>query len=143
LPKPGPAGAKPSGALLGRLFGIAADRINIARLNSQPNLIDSVEWFLSGEDVVRTLDWLRRNGSEETLAILAINTGIAKPAAGRFGYVGYKGGSESGVIAMGFLIRSKSGAWHAVSAAWNNPEMKVEEDRFVLLVTRAVTLLAD
>jgi hypothetical protein len=89
------------------------------------------------------MDWLRRNGSKETLDILAINPGIGRPAAARFAYVGYKGGSETGVIAMSFLVRSRSGTWHAVAASWNNPAAKVEEDRFVLLVSRAVALLPD
>jgi hypothetical protein len=130
-------------ALLAQLGRFGADRIDIARLNSKPNLIDSVEWFVSAEDLIRTLDWLRRNGSKEALEILAINPGIGRPAAAQFGYVGYKGGSETGVIAMSFLVRSRSGAWHAIAAAWNNPAAKVEEDKFVLLVSRAVALLPD
>jgi beta-lactamase class A len=130
-------------ALLGRLADMPLDRIDIARLNTQPNLIGSVEWFFSGEDMVRMLDWLRRNGSKETLEIVAINPGIARPAAARFDYVGYKGGSESGVIAMSFLLRSKGGTWHAVSASWNNTAAKLDESRFVPLVARAVALLAD
>nr|WP_295372839.1 serine hydrolase [uncultured Sphingosinicella sp.] len=137
------AGADEAGrrTLLGRIAGTTVEKIDVARLNARPNLIDSVEWFLSAEDLVRTLDWIRRNGSKETLAILAINPGLARPAAARFAYVGYKGGSETGVIAMSYLVQERKGAWYAVAGSWNNPVKKVEEDRFALLMARAVSLL--
>ncbi len=128
-------------ALLGRVAGTGAERIDIARLAARPNLIESVEWFASAEDLVRTMDWLRRNGSRETLDILAVNPGLARAAGGRFGYVGYKGGSETGVIAMAYLVKDEAGGWHALAASWNNPLAKVDEDRFALLLTRALGLL--
>jgi beta-lactamase class A len=128
-------------ALLGRIGAVPADRVDAARLAAQPNLIDSVEWFVSAEDLVRTMDWLRQNGRKETLDILAINPGLARPAAERFGYVGYKGGSETGVVAMSYLIRTHEGAWYSVAGSWNNPAAKVEEDRFALLLSRAISLL--
>ena len=128
-------------ALLGRLDEVKAEQIDVARLNAQPNLIDSVEWFVSAEDLVRTFDWLRRHGTKETLDILAINPGLPAPAAARFVYVGYKGGSESGVVAMGYVLKDQAGAWYAVTAAWNNPAARVEETQLALLLSRAISLL--
>ncbi len=127
-------------ALLQQIAGIGADRIDVARLNARPNLIDSAEWFVSGEDSVRTLDWMRRNGSKEALDILAINPGIVRSSAARFDYLGYKGGSETGVVAMTYL-KDRSGTWHAVAGSWNNPAAPVEEERFALLLARAIALL--
>jgi hypothetical protein len=49
-----------------------AARIDLARFTGGPLHIDSVEWFASASDMVRTMDWLRRNGDETARAILAI-----------------------------------------------------------------------
>ena len=128
--------------LLAEVGAVAPERIDIARLQFRPNHIDKVEWFASAEDVVRTLDWLRRNANKETLDILAINPGLPRATAQPFAYWGYKGGSETGVIAMSFLVRDKAGASHAVAAAWNDPAAPVDEQRFALLMGRALGLLA-
>ena len=87
------------------------------------------------------LDHLRRGGGD-ALPILAVNPGIAPADAGRWRYLGYKGGSEPGVIAMSFLAQRQDGDWYAFSASWNNPAARVDEARFVALVTRALNLLA-
>lgn len=106
-----------------------------------PRAIDTIEWFASAEDMVRIMDWLRREGDATTHAILAINPGIGREAAGGFGYVGYKGGSEPGVMNMTFLVRSNAGVWHAVTGSWNNLAAAVDEARFAGLMTRAVRLV--
>ena len=103
-----------------------------------------VEWFASPADLVRTMDWIRRNtergAGAEARRILAINSGVGPAAAAKWGYVGFKGGSEPGVISMTFLLRAKDGGWFALSASWNNPATAVDDGRFVALMTRAVEL---
>lgn len=110
-----------------------------------PVMLD-VEWFASPADLVRTMDWIRRNTEAgpgaEARAILAINPGIGPAQAARWGYVGYKGGSEPGVIEMTLLLRSKAGVWYAMAASWNNPATAVNDARFVALVSRAADLIA-
>jgi hypothetical protein len=110
-----------------------------------PVMLD-VEWFASPADLVRTMDWIRRNTATgpgaEARAILATNPGIGPAQAARWGYVGYKGGSEPGVIEMTLLLQSKTGAWYGVAASWNNPAAAVADARFVALVSRAADLLA-
>ncbi|WP_010183913.1 serine hydrolase [Sphingomonas sp. PAMC 26605] len=110
-----------------------------------PVMLD-VEWFASPADLVRTMDWIRRNTETgpgaEARAILAINPGVGPAQAARWGYVGYKGGSEPGVIEMTLLLRSRGGVWYALAASWNNPAAAVDDARFVALVSRAADLLA-
>lgn len=106
-----------------------------------PTAIDSVEWFFSPADLVRVMDWLRRNGDDEVKAILAINPGLGAEAARPFSYMGFKGGSEPGVINLTFLIRNNAGRWHVVTGSWNNPAAAVDEARFVGLMGRAVNLV--
>jgi hypothetical protein len=110
-------------------------------LLATPVAIRDVEWFASPSDVVRTLDWLRRSGDSAALAILAINPGLPELRA-RFDYVGFKGGSESGVLNLSYLLRRKDGVWMAFSVSWNNAEAPVDEARLVAAVSRLLTLLS-
>lgn len=117
-----------------------AAHVDAAALAGPPRAVDSIEWFASTDDMVRVMDWLRSNADPQALAILAINPGITPAAAARFAYVGYKGGSETGVMAMTFLLRRADGGWRAVSASWNDPAAPVDEARFADLVERLVAL---
>jgi hypothetical protein len=128
-------------AMLPSLAATPPDQIDPAKLTGAPNAIDTVEWFASAEDLVRTMEWLRRNGGSQALEILAINPGIGSGVAAQYDYLGYKGGSEIGVINMTFLVRTKAGGWHAVSGSWNNSKAPLDELKFVALMTRAVSLI--
>ncbi|MGC4251488.1 MAG: serine hydrolase [Sphingobium sp.] len=119
-----------------------AKAVDIGSVAETPASIDSAEWFASPEDEVALLDWLRRHGGE-ALPIMAVNPGIAPADAARWRYLGYKGGSEPGVMAMNFLAQAQDGTWYAVTGSWNNPAARVEEPRFVALMTRALNLLAE
>jgi len=109
----------------------------------QPSHIDSVEWFASAADIIALLDWLDHRASPETRAIMALNPGIGQDAARRWEYLGYKGGSEPGVLSMNFLLKSRSGARYGISAHWNDSTAPLDEGRFIALVTRLVNLLAE
>ncbi|MGZ8337664.1 MAG: serine hydrolase, partial [Allosphingosinicella sp.] len=116
-------------------------RVDIARFTGSPLHIDLLEWFASAADLVRTMDWLRRNGDDATRAILAINPGLAPDVTGDLAFVGFKGGSEPGVVSLTWLVRSRAGSWHVVSGSWNNPAAAVEEGSFARLLSRAVQLV--
>lgn len=127
--------------LAGPVAALKADQVDLSRMIAVPNAIDTVEWFASTGDLVRVMDWLRRHGDGETLGILAVNPGIGRVPAEEFAYLGYKGGSETGVLNMTFLLRGKDGEWHAVSGTWNDPAQSIDEGRFQLLMSRAVALV--
>jgi beta-lactamase class A len=109
----------------------------------KPAAIDTLEWFASPAETAGMLDWLRREGGDTPLALLAINPGIDPATRGKFDYVGFKGGSEPGVITLNFLVRRKDGRWLAVAAGWHRGDAGVENDRFTMLMTRALVLLAE
>lgn len=116
--------------------------IDVTRLGvGVPMAIDTVEWFASAADLARVMDWLRRNGDDTTHGIMAISPGMARPAAAPYSYVGFKGGSEPGVINLTWLVRNNAGVWHAVTGSWNNPAAPVDEARFIALVGRALPLV--
>jgi len=129
--------------LLGSAGRLNRAAIDPTQLAGAPLHIDSVEWFASADDMAALLDWLRREGGAQALAILGINTGIAPGDAARWRYVGYKGGSETGVMAMNYLVEARDGrSWYAATGSWNDPAAPVDEARFAALMSRALNLLA-
>jgi beta-lactamase class A len=128
-------------ALLARDHGaIDASRIDLGRFAGNPIALD-VEWFASPADMVRAMDWLRREGGEEARAILAINPGLGPPLRGELAFAGFKGGSEPGLFNLNWLVRNRAGVWHVVTASWNNPAAPVEEARLIALMVRAIQLI--
>lgn len=111
---------------------------------SRPNRIDTLEWFASAADLCRALDWLRASTEKVPAAplrdVLAINRGL-DVSKDLFPWVGFKGGSEPGVLNLSFLLRAKSGSWYAVSAGWNDTQANVDEATLMPLVQRALYVL--
>jgi beta-lactamase class A len=109
----------------------------------KPAAIDTLEWFASPAETAGILDWLRNEGGETPLSLLAINPGIDPATRAKFDYVGFKGGSEPGVVTLNFLARRKDGRWLAVVAGWHRNDAGVEDNRLIMLMTRALVLAAD
>jgi len=108
-----------------------------------PRFIDSLGWFASPNDIARLMADLRARGSKPLLAAMAINNGVGPVAAADWSYLGYKGGSENGVLSMSLLGQRKSdGKWFIVTASWNNPAANVEAEPLVGQVTRLLALAA-
>jgi len=85
-----------------------------------PVAIDTVEWFASAADLCRAMDWFRRKGNRQALDILALNPGVEQMKS-QFAYMGFKGGSEPGVLNLTWLLTTKKGSHYALSIGWNNP----------------------
>jgi hypothetical protein len=126
--------------LTGEMAARDLSKIDLNLFSGPPVAIKEVEWLASAGDIVRTLDWLRRNGDPAALAILAINPGLGA-AHETYPYAGYKGGSETGVLNMSFLLRRRDGRWLALVATWNDPAAKLDETRFMLLLSRLLPVL--
>ncbi|MCP3736409.1 class A beta-lactamase-related serine hydrolase [Sphingomonas sp. RP10(2022)] len=140
------AWAKGDAAARRALLTAQADRIATATIDpmmfsSGPVANDSVEWFAAPRDMARLLGDLRDAGPV-VRALLAVNHGVDPVTSARFGYVGFKGGSEPGVIALNLLAQAKDGRWYAVCASWHRRDAAVDEAAFVALVTRALGLVA-
>ncbi|MFD1952101.1 serine hydrolase [Sphingomonas arantia] len=136
------------GMLAGRVAATPRTAIDYAALETRPHHIDTIEWFASPNAVVTALDWFRRGGAKPdsaaatALTLLAISPGLPGTDPS-FGYVGYKGGSEAGVLAMSYLLRTRGGTWYAVSASWNDPTATLAERRLVAILTRVVQLVGE
>jgi hypothetical protein len=131
-----------------RLIDANAGRLTLANVDgvsftAGPRFIGELEWFASPRDIARLMADLRRRNSAPMMAAMAINSGVGPVAAEPWRYLGYKGGSENGVLSMSLLGQRKSdGKWFVVTASWNNPEANVETDRLVGLVRRLLALAA-
>jgi beta-lactamase class A len=136
-----PADERGRRALLARIAAQEAAKLDPLRHGGRPAAIGAVEWFASPADLVRTLDWLRRNGDSTALDLLAINSGLGPSVGGNFAYFGFKGGSEPGVLNLSFLLKTGDGRWVAVAATWNNETAPLDEARFAALISRLIALL--
>ncbi len=114
------------------------DAVDNQAFTNGPAHIDTLEWFAAPNDLTELLNHIRRARNDKMLEIMAVNPGLPAATAAKWGYVGYKGGSEPGVISMSYLLHSKSGQWYAVTGSWNDPAKAVDEGKFTAMMTRVV-----
>jgi beta-lactamase class A len=115
--------------------------------DGRPAYVDRIEWFASVSDLCRAMNWLRQQ-TEATKAaaplreVLAINPGQGMNVSReRWSYIGFKGGSEPGVLNLTYLLRSTKGQWYAMSLTWNNRQEPVDISRVIPLVQRALQII--
>ena len=110
-----------------------------------PRYVRQLEWFASPNDLANAMAWLATVGTGLKLApaldILAINPGVQLDAKA-WTYIGYKGGSEPGVLNMTWLLKSANGRTFVVSGALNDTEKAVDTQAAVDAITEAINLLA-
>jgi len=127
---------------------LTMDSVDLGAFTS-PSHIDSIEWFASAADLARAMDWLRRNTEGPTPAsapllrgALSINPGLAISDR-QFPWIGFKGGSEPGVLNLTFLLKRADGEWFAIAATWNDPDESLDEQAFMPIVQRAIWVLGN
>ena len=121
---------------------LSYERIDLTNLGSGPVAIDSIEWFASPSDIANLLGNIRQTGSQTALDVMAVNKGVTPVSANKWQYLGYKGGSEPGVISMSFLAQSKAGEWYVISGSWNDTAKEVKNDDFAALMARLLDSVA-
>jgi hypothetical protein len=132
---------------------LAGKRAELVRLDAQPlpeasaitpepKLISELEWFASANDLVRNLDWLRRAVAVDEAArgTLSINNGGVDANGWR--WIGFKGGSEPGVLELAWLLQRSDGAWFAVCIGCNDPKAAVDTKKLLSIAQRALELVA-
>jgi len=122
---------------------LAATPIDVSLFAAgKPIAIDTLEWFATPNDTAVMLDWLRTTGGDTALALLAVNPGTDPTTRARFDYVGFKGGSEPGVLTLNYLVRRKDGRWMAIVGNWHRADAGVDTNQFAQLLNRALILAA-
>ncbi len=122
---------------------LTMDKVDNAQMSKGPANIDTIEWFASPSDLMWLLNNIRSQKNDDMLAIMGINPGLSPTAAAKWSYIGYKGGSEPGVISMSYLLQSKAGKWIIASGSWNDTTKEVENGKFAALMERLVNTIAE
>ena len=96
-----------------------------------PIAVDTLEWFASPADVCRAFASLEKLAEAPTGAtvssILAMNPGVMLDRR-VFSYVGYKGGSEPGVLTLAWLLRrAVDGQWVVATVGFSDPVNPIDE----------------
>jgi beta-lactamase class A len=131
-------------ALLATYSAALAPSLSDAAGWTTPIAIDELEWFASPEDLCLAMLALRsmseRQGLEPLREILALNPGVPFDTE-VWTYVGYKGGSEPGVLNLTWLLQRSDGRWFVLTAGFNNAEAAFDQNTLILVLRPAVALL--
>lgn len=110
-----------------------------------PRLIDEIEWFADAPSQCRLLTGLMATSTipnvTEVRDILAINPGAAFDAD-EWSYVGYKGGSEPGVINLAWYLESTDGTAYTYVVNVTNPDTLLPEFEIATLANESFDLLS-
>jgi len=107
----------------------------------QPRYIDTVEWFASPDDICRAFAGLQELANDPQLAPLS--TVLSREVGGidldpsAWPTVWFKGGSESGVLTLGWLNTNTAGDTFVVQAMVADPDAPLPPDAIDDLVTLA------
>lgn len=107
---------------------------------TEPRYIDEIEWFASPGDVCRAFAGLQELSRDPDLAPLS--TALSRRPAieldpADWPTIWYKGGSEAGVLTLGWLATTRGGDTYVVEAMVSNPDEALAEDAITDLVTLA------
>ncbi|MCY7377613.1 MAG: class A beta-lactamase-related serine hydrolase [Pyrinomonadaceae bacterium] len=133
--------------LANEIAAFKKEDINFADFLVKPTYISQLEWFATTDDLARLMNWLRMNTekspTDKARDVLTINKALSADEAKNWNYIGYKGGSETGVISLTYLLQSKKSEWFVVSGSWNDEKSRVNDLEFVNLMQKTVMLLRE
>jgi beta-lactamase class A len=102
------------------------------RQSGSPRDVSSIEWFASADDLCRAFAGLAALGAEPGLSplqtILSANDGGIQLSPGTWPTVWFKGGSEPGVLTLGYLARDTAGQTYVVVALTEDPRRALAAD---------------
>jgi hypothetical protein len=109
-----------------RPFSLAqAQGLDGSLATAPPADIDTLEWFASPDDICHAFAGLQQLAAQPRLAplgpILSANDGSIGLAPAQWPTVWFKGGSEPGVLTLGYLATNSKGQTFAVVAMLANP----------------------
>lgn len=110
-----------------------------AAFGNGPKAID-IEWFASPADLAKLFAHMRRTADPKAFEIMAINPSATPAITAQWDYIGYKGGSEPGVINLTWLLTDKQGRDWVLTLGWNNPAAVVDDGKFQGIAQRILLL---
>jgi hypothetical protein len=114
------------------------DEVNAAFAKG-PKAID-IEWFASPADLAKLFAHMRRTADPKAFDILAINPSATPGIKANWAYIGFKGGSEPGVLNLTWLLTDKAGKDHVLTLGWNNPAAALDQGKMEAIAQRILLL---
>jgi beta-lactamase class A len=110
-----------------------------------PREIDRLEYFASPRDLCRTMAALREMGASEAGApvidVLSRNSGIGFDTT-TWSWIGFKGGSEMGVLNGTWLVRRADDEWFVLAVTANDTRSEIDLSAVMRLAAAGFNLLA-
>lgn len=114
------------------------DEVNAA-FAAGPKAID-IEWFASPADLAKLFAHMHRTADPKAFDILAINPSATPGIKANWAYIGFKGGSEPGVLNLTWLLTDKAGSDHVLTLGWNNPAAALDQGKMEAIAQRILLL---
>ena len=125
------------------LILIGSDNLPLDQINAAfaqgPKAID-IEWFASPADLAKLLAHMRRTADPKAFEIMAINPSATPGIQANWEYIGYKGGSEPGVLNLTWLLTDADGRDHVLTLGWNNPDAVLDNGKLEAIAQRILLL---
>ncbi len=117
---------------------VSANDVNSAFAGG-PVALD-VEWFASANDLRKLFLHMNEVADDNAFAIMGINPSVQSSVRADWAYIGYKGGSEPGVLNLTWLLTDQSGNQHILVLSWNNPDAALDNTALELIAQRILAL---
>ena len=117
---------------------VPAGRIQAA-FSGAPIALD-VEWFASANDLARLMTYIRERADPVALEIMAINPSMPASLRSKWLYVGYKGGSEPGVLNLSWLLTDAAGRDYALVLNQRDDDLRFDPSALELIAQRLLSL---
>lgn len=117
---------------------VSMEQVQTTFSSETPGAID-IEWFASPLDLAGLLRRIASREDPTAREVMAVQPRLAENLRGGLQYIGFKGGSEPGVLNLTWLLQDDGGDFWILTTGWNNPDAKVET---AVLETIAQRLLA-
>jgi len=107
-------------------LGSSVDPLPLTQLqeSTEPRDIDTIEWFASPDDICRAFVGLHQLSHQPKLSPIASVFSVNKGGLGldpsKWPTVWFKGGSEPGVLTLGYMATNRKGQTFVVSAMLSN-----------------------
>jgi hypothetical protein len=127
------------------LLASSVDPLALSEIGSafsvEPRYIDEIEWFASPDDICRTFAGLQGLSTDPALSplpdVLSREVGGIGLDPSTWPTVWFKGGSEPGVLTLGWLATNSDGKSFVVEAMVSNPDAALADDSITDLVALA------
>lgn len=126
------------GTMIAGMIPPTLDEINAAFAHG-PKAID-LEWFASPSDMAKLFAHMRKTADPKAFAIMAINPSATDAIKANWGTIGFKGGSEPGVLNLTWLLTDKAGRDWVLTLGWNNPAAVLDEGKLEAIAQRILLL---